>query len=510
MSFIFESCKEAIRVTFIGFTFIAIGFLIQNESFNVFYTFKSTFSLFAGECCLRFGECIIVNLPIIFMLNLVCKKTSSAFPLISALLGYFAFLIGTMIFSPTGLDSCLYISSNFVSSVFTGLSDATMKLPLNTGMIGSFIVAFLTRYTYIRSRHNNIVYSNSYFDKDLFGIFFNIVLCFAAGIFISASFPFLYEQLKKLFVYIGYGLNDPTRVGIFGILDRVFSIIGLPNIVKDPFYFGSNGGSASLLSGELIYGDVNIWKNLSSLNASFQGAGRFITPYYVINIFIIPSIYVGLYLSITNQKEKARFLLVFILISVLSIICGNPLPTELFLFFSSPILLCVYLVIVGFLFSIMTYFEVFLGSNISSMNAWITMPGNFPDFAINMRNASLAHSIVGIMVIGLIFAVIVFFVVFAYYRYFAIDSSTLTLKNGFINEIYYAIGGKDNIKTCSSGLFRIMVELYDAGKIDIEKIKKLNASRAFVTKTGVNIEVGASAYILSNIINDVIKNKHFR
>ena len=48
----------------------------------------------------------------------------------------------------------------------------------------------------------------------------------------------------------------------------------------------------------------------------------------------------------------------------------------------------------------------FKGSNISSMNAWITMPGNFPDFAINMRNASLAHSIVGIMVIGFIFTII--------------------------------------------------------------------------------------------------------
>ena len=37
---LYESCKTPIRVAYFGFILVAIGFLIQNESVNVFYTFS--------------------------------------------------------------------------------------------------------------------------------------------------------------------------------------------------------------------------------------------------------------------------------------------------------------------------------------------------------------------------------------------------------------------------------------------------------------------------------------
>ena len=507
MSFIFESCKEAIRVAFLGFLLLAVGFLIQNESINIFYTFKSAFVLLLGEYAFKFGECIVINLPLIFMLNLVCKKTNSAFPLISAILGYFSFLVATMLFAPTGLDSTAYISNNFLTSVF-GLNGAGTRLPLNTGMIGSLIIALITRYTYIRSRHNNMAYNNNYFDKDVFGIVYNVVLCLIAGIIVSFIYPFVFKETQALFSYISKDLNDPVRIGIYGFLDRLFSILGIPNIIRNPFYYTPLGGSYQVLNGQIATGDVNIWQYTKDLSAGYQGAGRFVTPYYVINIFVIPMLYLGLYKSITNSKEKSKFLLLFILISILSIVCGNPLPTELFLLFSVPLLLIVYMLFVGVIFGVLSYFNIYLGSNIVGMNAWSAMPGNLPDYLINLRNVYHLETIRNIFIVGVISCIIIFLFSYVYFRYLAIDSASISTKEGFVNAIFDSVGGKENINSCTSGLFRVMIEVKYPEKIDIEKIKTLNVSRIFQSKEGVNIDVGSSAYIVAQVINNNISNSH--
>ena len=115
---LYESCKTPIRVTFFGFLLIAFGFLIQNESVNVFYTFRSSIILFVAELCLRIGEIIIMNLPIIFMLNIVCKKANNASPVVMALVGYFTFLVTTMMFAPQNLPQQAYATGYGINSVF--------------------------------------------------------------------------------------------------------------------------------------------------------------------------------------------------------------------------------------------------------------------------------------------------------------------------------------------------------------------------------------------------------
>ena len=505
ISFIFESCKEAIRVTYVGFICIAIGFLIQNESINVFYTFKSTFILVTAEFLYKFGECIVINLPLIFMLNLVCKKSHSAFPLISALIGYFAFMVATMIFAPTSLDSSAYINNSFITSSF-GLTSGS-RLPLNTGMVGSFIVAFITRYTFIRSRHNSMAYKNSYFDRDVFGIFFNVILCVIAGLVISFVYPILFEQVQNLFKYISNNSKDSISLGIYGFFDRLFSIMGIPNIIKDPFYFTSLGGSYTANNGTIIVGDANIWEFTKDISDGYAGAGKFMTAYYIINIFIVPCFYFGIYKSITNKKEKSKFSKIFLLISLFSIVCGNPLPMELFLLFSAPVLLLLYLFVVASTFALTNQFEIYLGSNISSMNPWIAMPGNMPDYLINLRNVYHSDAIRSILILGIFAAIFSLIISLVYFKSIAADANYIKSKRGLMSVIYEAIGGWENIKVCTSGLYRIMIIVNDIKLMDIDKIKAINASKIFETKDGINIDVGTSAYIISKTINKDIKDK---
>ena len=50
---VYESVRVAIRISFLGFVLIAFGFLIQNESVNIFYTFRNVFILMLAEGCLQ-------------------------------------------------------------------------------------------------------------------------------------------------------------------------------------------------------------------------------------------------------------------------------------------------------------------------------------------------------------------------------------------------------------------------------------------------------------------------
>ena len=133
------------------------------------------------------------------------------------------------------------------------------------------------------------------------------------------------------------------------------SILGLTNAIRYTFWFTSIGGSFQTLSGQSIVGDVNIWQYVKDSVTTYTGAGRFITPYYVINLFMVPACYLGIYLSFTDKETKIKMLLPLILISLISIVCGSPLPLMLFLLFTSPLLLLGFVFIAACVYGYFTY-----------------------------------------------------------------------------------------------------------------------------------------------------------
>ena len=152
---IYESVKLPVRIAFFGFILIGFGFLIQNESVNIFYTFSNSLLLMFAQGCLMLGKTIIINLPLIFMIYIVCKKANSGVPIVLALLGYFAYLITTALFSSQSLSTYAYASGLGINAI-VDISGLT-KYPLETGLIGSFIVGYITRFSFINN--NNLVYS---------------------------------------------------------------------------------------------------------------------------------------------------------------------------------------------------------------------------------------------------------------------------------------------------------------------------------------------------------------
>ncbi|MBQ9424767.1 MAG: hypothetical protein IJU42_02365 [Erysipelotrichaceae bacterium] len=497
---LYESCKTPIRVAYFGFILVAIGFLIQNESVNVFYTFRSSIILFLGELCLRIGELTIMNLPLIFMMNIVCKKANNASPVVMSLVGYFTFIVTTMLFSTQNLNAQAYSTGFGINSIFNQPSGT--RLPLETGLIGSFLVAYATRVAFIFSRHRGSYSLTNIFARDTSGIIYNFVFCFILGLIVAYAFPFAYVYLQRAIAFISADLLDPMRIGLYSILDRILSILGLGNIIRYPFWYTSLGGSFSnTVTGQSILGDVNIWSYLKDSNASYIGAGRFITPYYIINLFIMPAFYLGTLFSMSDRNDRSLLSAEFIFAILLSIAAGNPLPTELLMLMTSPSLLLAYLLLIGICSGVLVNFEAFLGFSSKISNTVIAMPGSFADFIINIRNASLLPSIRTILIVGAAAFVIMLLYTMFYYRFLAFDFVRTGNGESLIRDIMEIAGGKDNIITAGSGLFKLNVYIRDPEKISVEKVQDIGVRKVVETRNGLTFELGTSCYAIARRIN---------
>lgn len=500
---LYESFRTPIRVAYFGFVLISIGFLIQNKNVNLFYTFKSSIILFIGESFLKIGEFIVMNLPLIFMLNAVCKKANNASPVVMALVGYFTFLVTTMLFSTQSLNNQAYVTGYGINSVFN-LSTGT-RAPLETGMIGSLLVAFATRAAFVLSRHRSDYSITNIFSKDMAGIIYNVVFCFGIGIIIAYGYPFVYTYIQRAIVFIGNDLADPFRIGLYSVLDRVSSIFGIDRVIRYPFWFTSIGGSVqNTVTGQSFLGDVNIWRYVKDSVTSYVGAGRFITPYYVINMFIIPGFYLGTLFSITDKKDRTALVFTFLGAITLSVVAGNPLPVELLMMFTSPALLALYLALVGLVSYVFVARSVYLGFDAVGTNTTVAMPGSFPDFIVNARNVNLSSTMWQIVIIGAIALVVMFLFTIIYYRFLAFDFANTGRGNEIISNIIESVGGKENIISARSSLFKINIYLRNPEAISIEKVQEVGPKRVSETRDGISFEFGTSSYAIARRINKAL------
>ena len=493
---LYETCKLPIRVCFFVFIFIALGSLVLSDSVNIFYTITNPWALAFARFLLLIGQTVILNLPLVFIVNLVAKKANSGTPLIMALLGYITYAVVTMLFSTNlNLPAMAYKSTLGISYTASGVT----HYPLHTGLIGAFIVAFATRFTFIASRNRSAYSFFGFLNKDTVGILYNILLCALLGILSAMVYPLCFGMVQEFIDYVARDLNDPLRIGMYGVADRVMSILGLGDLIREPFWFGSQGGSYLTIAGQTIVGDVNIWDFIQEAGSSYLGCGRFITPYYIINIFAIPAIYIGMFISMTDKHEKSHMLFLLTTAILFSILFGNPLPLELLLLFTSPLLLILYLLVVMILFGLLSYLGLFLGFSYTG-STLVAMPGSFPDYIIQLRNPLLFDTISYLFIIGIVVFAVCLLMSRLYFRYMAYNLLGTGKTKATVDMLAHAVGGLENIQKASSGLFRLILVLNDLEAVSFKELAQSGASRITETKDGVIIDFGSSSTVIARAI----------
>ncbi len=504
---IYEILKYPLGLVFLGTILTGIGMTVTSPALGIASSVNNQFLLSLAELMLKTGQFIIVNFPILFMMRLAMRRGGSAATIFSAFLGYIMFLITTMYFTSTNLPTTAYSSIlglNVSHSYVGALSNAT-HYPLQTGLIGALIVAAMTLWAYRGARNKNEYGFFSFISKEVSCTIRTMFLCVLAGIVIAYIWPVFINYNDKILNFIVADTTNPINLTIYGMLDRFLSVFNLGTWIRQPFWYGISGGSWVNVAGASITGDVNIWTAQLGASALTGTAGKFITPYYVLNIFAVPGM-IWAMLSLTTDKMERRKTFFLCLIAVIvSILFGTLLPLELLLLFLCPLLFFIHILYTGVLYAVLYSMNAFLGYHYTDTSIITAMPGTLPEFISYASNPGLQKTLIVVGVTGVISFVLYFLLTRLYFKHMALDLFHTDAKTRMVNGTLRAVGGVENIKMIHSGISSLTIGVYDSSKVNIDRLKHLGSYRIYETRAGYHICYGASSTMIRMGILDAMR-----
>ncbi len=505
---LFEIVKFPIEILFVAFLITGIGNLLTNDVFGIVYLINNDYIKMSAEILMKIGQFIIVNFPLLFLLRIVSRKNGSSVTIISAIVGYIAFLCTTMIVAKSTMTSSAYSSilglslSKSTISTYAG----TTKYPLQTGLLGIGAIALGVLFAYHQTKKKSEYGLFSFISKEasclINVMFYSVVM----GIVFSIGWPFVMAAVDKLVSFISVDTTNPVNLTLYGILEAFCSTLNLGTWIRSPFWFNSNGGSWIGMTGAVATGDVSVWAaQIASGSVSGQ-VGRFITPYYILNLFAIPGMIWGMYSLETNPLKKPKMRMVCIIATLTSFLSGTLLPMELLLLFLAPLLYVTHLACTGLLYGILQGLHLYLGFNSTEVSTMTALPGTLPELITYVSNKQFQTTILFLMIIGAVMMLLYFFMTRFYFESVAIDLFRTGDKERLIKGVLKALGNLENIKAMESDCFCLSVAIYDTDKIDISRLKKLGASKVVETNTGYDIYLGSTSTIVRKGIEKEKRN----
>jgi len=494
-----EIFQFPLKLLFIACTMISISSIALNSNAAVYFKIENEVILQLAYFIRSIGNFIVINFPFFVLVKMMARKGSQAVQNEIGILGYIVFLITTMYFAPQGLPSNSYTSilGLSVSTASIPGLDSGIQYPLQTGLFGALIVGSIARGVYRRSRGKSQYGFFSFVDKNSYAILMILFLSFILGLVFAFVWPTLIFLLNEVFQFIATDINNPMNLLVYGVLDRVLSVFNLGGLIRQGFWFSELGGSWIDLAGASYTGDVSVWAAQIARGTFPQGAGRFITPYYIINLFAIPGMLLALYTLFTDRIERKRYRLFFVLAIVVSLLGGTLLPIELFLLIMAPLLFIMHIVVTGCLFGLCQAMNFSLGFSYSG-NVIAAMPGNIFDILIYLRNAAALTTLSNIVVVGIAMFVFYFLMTKLYYNVLAVDLFNTGMIKKKTDGFILAVGGLENIKRINSSPFRLTVQVQDPSLINFEQFQRLGASKVFEVRAGYAIQFGAGSTIIKN------------
>ena len=501
---LFELLIFPIGVLMVATVMIGLSNLITSPTFAMFYSIKNDLVIVLAEAVSRVGTFLIVNFPLIFLLRIVTKKKGSATTIISALAGYVTYVVFTMYFARSDLGSSAYSSILGISTTSTHLTSGT-HYPLQTGILATILIALITLNSFGVSKNRGEYGLFSFISKDTWCVVRTIILSGIVGIAVAYLWPYALDGINNVLSFISQDTTNPINLVIYGITDRLLAVCNLSTIIRSPFWYGTSGGSWVSMAGANITGDVNIWTNQLAIGQFTNMSGRFITPYYVLNIFAIPAMMWAFFTTQTDRLEKSRMFLFYLFATLISLFCGTILPVEIVLLTLCPLLFLFHVTCTGIMFGVFQAMHVSLGFNYTGQSTMAVNPGTLLELIQYSQNAQLQQSVMKVVIVGLIFGVIYFLMTKLYFGSLALDLFRTGQKDRIIQETIAAVGGIANIKFVHSSINRLVVSLYDPTLLDLSKLNELGSVRVYETKAGYAICFGSASTMIRKGISKEIR-----
>ena len=492
-----EILQFPLKMFFIAIVLMGIGDFFINP--NITPYINVTNEIFLSIC--RFlkyvGSFLITLFPMLVVIKLLSKRYEDSVPAYVGVIAFVIFHVVTMFVATTDLPSYCYSSflGMQIDAKVVLLSAGGIRYPLVTGLLSSIIVVFITRMCYMGSRRRFTYGVLSFIDNDSWSLITTIVYTVVAAILFSLGWPYVINFLKQIFEMIASDIYNPINMFVYGVIERIMSLFGLDVLIRNPFWLNSLGGSWMDAFGKNYVGDVSIWTALTTQNLDTFGYGRFITPYYVMNMFAVPGMIWAMFFLHTDKMEKRKYAFFFVLATFVSVFNGTLIPLEILLIVSAPMLYFMHVLSMSTLFAIFTGLSVQLGYTFTGALE-TAMPGTLTSLIGYFGNENYAQTIMIILIVGVIYFILYFLMTNLYYKVLAGDFLDIHKNEDTLFTFIEAIGGVANIRIINSSLNKITVMLYDPTKLNYRLLEEIDVFKVSESRAGFAIEFGPNSTII--------------
>lgn len=486
---LFEILRFPLEVIFFAYILLGIGNLIVNPVFGISAYSDYDALILIGEILQRTGSFLIVNFPLLFLIRLVARRSGSSVTIMSAFAGFIVFNVTTMFVADPDLTSTAYSSILGLSITRTSVSSLTggTHYPLQTGMIGVIVIGIITMFSFSRSRKKREYGFFSFVTREETCVVLTVFLSLLAGVGFSYLWPYVIKAVNKIVSYIAKDTNDPVNLILYGILDRLFGVMNLGTLIRQPFWYTVSGGSWVSVAGANVTGDVNVWTSQVEANAVSGLSGRFITPYYILNLFAMPGMIWAMHSLNTDKKEKRRTRFLCITATIVSLLSGCLMPMELLLLILCPLLFCMHLGVTGILYGVLLSLNISLGFRSTETSTITALPGTLPEFLSYLNVPGLRGTLIRMLIIGVIVLFLYYLMTRFYFKNLAVGFLDVRKRESLVEDTLKALGGTENIRSTDCSFSELKVSLYEPDQIDVEALRKLGSFRVYESKDSYHL-----------------------
>lgn len=433
--------------------------------------------------------------PFVVLVSLVQRKLKHSGAVVASIIS------GIILYAMTLIIPLTQLSSQYTFPLFnlTLPSPNFIGQPIQLGLAMTFIAYQIVKNS-IRISKRNIPYGLiGFVDSDTWVILYTLLFSIGIGYGLTIGWPWFISAIEVIMRFIAQDITNPINIFLYSLLEHALIIVNLQSILHANFWFSSMGGSWINSTGTLFVGDINIWVEQFSLGIVPIGVGRFTSGWYIVNMFLVPSILWIMYFQFSNKFDTRRFRNMFILLTLVSIVIGFRIPFEIFLVLAAPLLYVFYVLLTSVVYAVVVALGVNIGPILNSGLNY-PLPGKGVYTFIYLRNPQLSERVWLLFIIGSIAMLIMGVIAHLYYKYLAIDFITVGNKQKSVEQIEYVMGGLENIRMIHSSFSRIYILPYDKTKVDFERTSILNVSQVIENKNGYNLNFGAASNIIRRII----------
>ena len=460
------------------------------------------------------GSVVFDNLALLFAIGVaigMAKKEKD----VAALSGAIAFLIMN-----TAISALIAARGGIEAMAENGVTTVLGIPTLQMGVFGGIIVGLGVSALHNRFYQIQLPKVLSFFGGTRFVPIISSIVYLGVGILMFFIWPVVQgwiASLGNLVLKSGY-----IGTWIYGIIERALIPFGLHHVFYMPFWQTELGGAA-VIDNTLVQGAQNIFfAELASHNtARFSvEATRFMSGKFPFMIFGLPAAALAMYRAAKPHKRKIVGGLL-VSAALTSMLTGITEPIEFTFLFVAPVMYAVHCVLAGLSYMLTHIFGVGVGMTFSGGLIDLTL------FGILQGNAKTNW--IWIVVIGLVYAVIYYFVFSFMINRFDLktpgreaddESSRLYTRKDMEKKkkaaeaasenvsalILKGLGGKDNISDLDCCATRLRVTVYDESIVSESLLQQSGASGVIKKGKGVQVIYGPQVSVVKSKLEDYMEH----